>query len=414
MKTKYFLPFLGFGLIGNQIAQAQVSDKDTTDTTKTKVSDKDTTKTKQTTRIFLLPFDSFYNAWSTGTTLTKYTLDINGPVNYDLRDKNGVKGSIAPVNFEKVKETFKKTNKHFKTDSARAQFDKELSKYPLLPKTLSHILDDGKILSKEEIDSLNALPDNDYILPFIYKSKNESVFGFARVIKRGKNFDYETLFGKKKDEARKDTSRTTKQDTLPTLPIAKDDKKEKLRIKLGLEAAIGTNKEKVLGMFTQIPLSSLLNLEGYFDYYIAKGNYIFSGEETEVKARERIRIGTGTYEQRTDEITTYTTEYARAEAGLGLALRVKDFEFPLRVGVNLSDQENKLYGKATIVRERNMEQSGDTKVITNNRDGGKKSVYNSALSAGVLYNINKNLSAGVSYNRVGRNNSARFNVRYKF
>ena len=57
--------------------------------------------------------------------------------------------------------------------------------------------------------------------------------------------------------------------------------------RFGLEYALGTNREELAGAFLEIPLTSWLAVEGFGNYYFAKGNPLSSGTQTEVTTRQR-------------------------------------------------------------------------------------------------------------------------------
>ena len=168
---------------------------------------KDTTKVK---RNFLLPPAPFYDAWSTGTTLTQWAPVVDGPINLNLERIYG-EGFLEYAKLDSnFIQHFEKTNTHFKTKEARSQFGNLLSQYKLFPKELAHVFADGKLLSKEEMDLINDnVPKGESILPFYYKSTNyndkkvsrnkkESVPGILRIVKKDHNSDYEFLMGEEK------------------------------------------------------------------------------------------------------------------------------------------------------------------------------------------------------------------------
>ena len=187
----------------------------------------------------------------------------------------------------------------------------------------------------------------------------------------------------------------------------------------GLEVALGKNHEGIVGTFIDIPLTSWLSTEGFMDWYIARGNPIFAGTQREVTLRDRQLIGNGIagpmYKFRRDGITTTTEERAIADIGAGLTFKLTDyFELPLRVGLNVANQQKTTEGMSTIWHERNNLPIGQPETITNSKDDSKGIKTNLALSAGARFNLTKNLSLGASYNRIGKNNSARVNMGVKF
>jgi hypothetical protein len=196
------------------------------------------------------------------------------------------------------------------------------------------------------------------------------------------------------------------------------ERKDNSKIRLGLETAVGTNGEGIFGAFVNIPLihTSLdpqVILEVYSNVPISKGNSVASDNKKITTVRETQWVGPGTYKDRTDEITTITEDKRGAEIGAGILFGVEKFEFPLKAGVNLSSQDGMMYGQSTIIHRRNMEDLS-TVVITNSKSAPDKNVTNLSLSAGAHYHVKKNLTLGASLNRVGKSNSARLNLRYKF
>ena len=190
--------------------------------------------------------------------------------------------------------------------------------------------------------------------------------------------------------------------------------KEVLRTKFGLQAGIGTNGQKILGAFVDIPLNSWLSGESYINYYFARGNPVFTDRATEVTIRERELVGSNIYKQRTDEIITDIAERAMGEMGLGVILKAGNLEFPLRIGNVLSRKEKTLYGKSTISFERDGQLLREPNVITNSKDENPGSALNLSLSAGARFKINKNLFVGGSFNRIGQKNTGRINIGLKF
>jgi len=168
---------------------------------------KDTLKAK---RDFLLPPVPFYDAWSTGRTLTQWAPVVDGPINFDLRRISGKEGFLeyAKLDSSFIRH-FEGTNPYLTSKKGRSQFKNLLSQYKLFPKELAHVFTDGKILSKEELDLINNMPNGEYILAFYYKSfyyksknyndkkvpknKKESAPGILRVFKDDNNFNYEFL-----------------------------------------------------------------------------------------------------------------------------------------------------------------------------------------------------------------------------
>lgn len=185
--------------------------------------------------------------------------------------------------------------------------------------------------------------------------------------------------------------------------------------RFGLETGIGTNNEKVVGTFVELPLTSWLSLEGFGSWYAARGNPTFSGKSTEVTKRQRELIGPETYKQRTDEITTSIEEKAVADIGAGLTIKLNDYlEIPLRIGKEFSNQHKTLEGKSTIIHDRNGQLLEAPSVITNTKDCGHNPTSNKYFSIGPRWNLGKNLSVGLSFNKMGRKNSGRINLRCSF
>ena len=192
-------------------------------------------------------------------------------------------------------------------------------------------------------------------------------------------------------------------------------RKEQPRTKFGLEAALGTEKEAVVGVFYSTPLASWLSLEGFGDWYAAKGNPLSSGKSTQITARERELMGAAKYKQRTDEIITSSEEKAIADAGLGLTFNITDWlEIPLRAGATISKEKKTLDGKSTIIFEGNSQSLQVPSVITNTKDGGKDIKTNPYISAGTRFNITKHLSAELSAIKRGEIVDGRVNFRYNF
>ena len=196
------------------------------------------------------------------------------------------------------------------------------------------------------------------------------------------------------------------------------------RLNYGFEAAAGINNEVVLGTFFNYPINSRMSLEAFGDIYLARGKSISELSDTTVTFREKELIGPGIYRQRTDVIIGNSKERPIADFGLGYLFKPrKDLELPLRVGVNFSKEERTLYGESTITHERNMEPLGDPQVITNSKEDYERNATNFSFSVGANYSIGKrffsgtfleNLSSGISFNRTGKNNGARINLKYKF
>lgn len=194
-----------------------------------------------------------------------------------------------------------------------------------------------------------------------------------------------------------------------------EDYKGSYCARFGLEAAAGTNNERVVGAFVELPLASWLSLEGFGSRYAGRGNPTHSDKFTEVTKRQRELIGPETYKQRTDEITTNAEEKAIADIGAGLTIKLNDYvEVPLRIGKEFSNQHKTLDGKSTIIHERNGKLLEAPSVITNSKDCGNSAKSNLYLSAGARLNLGKKLSMGVSFNKMGRKNSGRINLGYRF
>jgi hypothetical protein len=206
----------------------------------------------------------------------------------------------------------------------------------------------------------------------------------------------------------------------PELYVAIEDSTKKAEVKetsgprFGLEAGVGNNGEKTVGIFGNVSLTPWMKLEGFADYSVARGNAYSYSERTEITQRERQLIGPATYKQRTDEITTTLEDMARAEAGAGITFRISEnVEIPLRVGTKILTEKEIKEGKSTIVHERNMQVLGETKTITGQTESDNQ-VNRLSLSAGAMYNFNNNISVGGLFNRVGEHNSGRINLRVKF
>ena len=196
---------------------------------------------------------------------------------------------------------------------------------------------------------------------------------------------------------------------------SKTEGKAMQKTAFGLEAMVGTNGEKIAGVFVKVPLASWLNVEGYGDYFAAKGNPFVSDMGTQVTQRERQLIGSATYKQRTDDIHTTAEERAISDIGAGITFRINDnFEFPLRIGAGLMRQEKTLDGKSTISFERNDQPLQEPSIITNTQKESPVTKGVLSLSAGARYNLTKNLSFGASINRTGKRNSGRINLRVGF
>ncbi len=194
---------------------------------------------------------------------------------------------------------------------------------------------------------------------------------------------------------------------------------EELSTRFGLEAAVGTNREAVLGGFVEFPLNSWLSLEGYGNYFVKRGKSVFSDLGTQVTQRDRQLIGTGiigpTYKYRVDEIHTTAEERAIADIGAGITFKIKDnLEFPLRIGAGLLSQQKTLDGKNTISFERKGQQLQAPSIITNTEKENPALKGDLTLSAGARYNLTKKLSVGASFNRIGKKNSGRLNLRHEF
>jgi len=395
------------------------------------------------------------DSWSSGHVLG--FSEIRGPFDMQLRatkNKKEIGAHIEYISPENVINAFGKSNPQFREANVRNFLNKYILLDPKNPKykEIVKLFNDGKI-TEEEARKIGSLKDAVYYLPYLYRADNKeaSLPGAFILHKYGSNFSYHELTKKKetKQVSQKPinvpgvglTSIDSKLHTLENTEGVEEEKpssldqkakakdyfqgicgsgkkdspdNKKVRTRLGLEAGAGSNEEQVIGAFVDVPLNQYLSIEGYGDFYAGRGNPIVSDSKTQVTVRERQLIGPGTYKIRTDEITTRSLDEAMIEFGLGLTFKTSDFEFPLRIGLNLSEQETMLYGKSTTIHERNMEQLGDPQVITNTKYDGKSSTSNLSLSQGALYNINKNLQLGGSYNRIGEKNSVRVNVRYKF
>lgn len=211
-----------------------------------------------------------------------------------------------------------------------------------------------------------------------------------------------------------DTSRPAGKDTLAT-GIEQETAEEEIRgPRFGLEGRIGNDGEKTVGIFGNAPLTSWMNLEGYANYSIAYGNPYLHDVKTEATQRARLLIGPSTFENRGDKITTTLEEKARAEAGMGITFRLTDrIEIPFRAGVKLLDGKETKDGESTISHERNGQPLGETKTITNSKESTNQ-INRLSLSAGAMYNINKNVSVGGSFNRTGKHNSGSINLKVGF
>ncbi len=182
----------------------------------------------------------------------------------------------------------------------------------------------------------------------------------------------------------------------------------------GLEAGVGNNGEKTVGVFGDVPLTSWLKLGAYANYSAARGNSYSYDERTEITQRERQLIGPATYKQRTDEITTTLEDMARAEVGAGITLKISEnVEIPFRVGAKILNEKEIKEGKSTIVHERNAQILGEAKTITGQTESDSP-VNRLSLSAGAIYNINKNLAVGAEFNRTGNYNQGQVNLRVGF
>ncbi len=187
-----------------------------------------------------------------------------------------------------------------------------------------------------------------------------------------------------------------------------------IKTRYGFEAGAGTNGEKILGAFVDVPLKPNMGLEAYCDYYFAFGNPVFLNSKNTINLRERQFLEPGYYKQRTDDITTNTEERAMLEFGGGFLYKpINNLELISRIGINISKQEKEYLGRSTIVHERNMMPLEEPQVITNTYKDVGSAAGNLSLSQGALYNINK-LGIGVSFNRVSEKNSVRLNARYNF
>lgn len=199
-------------------------------------------------------------------------------------------------------------------------------------------------------------------------------------------------------------------------------------IKYGIEAGVGATKEATIGAFFEYPVTSWMALEGFGNFYAARGNPVTSDEDTEVTMREKKLVGPFTYKTREDRITSYSDGRAIFDSGIGVTFRVNDFgidevenfEFPFRAGPALVKNDNWKYGESTIRFERNQKTLEENTISnTETLDSNFKKVL--SLSGGVRYNIDEfsvaginveGLSLGYSFNRVGDENSIRVNIRY--
>ena len=207
----------------------------------------DSLKTKKEVKgkTILLPLKEFYNAWSTGTTLTQYVLEVDGPLNLDLKgvfDKKPIDGYIEYADPDTVINRFKGTNPRLKKNL----FKNELSKYPLLPKEIAPIFSDGKVLTKEELNRLDKLKDGKYVFTFLYraKSKNASLPGIFVINKDGNNFNYELLSSMQEETEKefKETREGKEKIKEPKIDVRYEkDESKQYGYKTGLEFTLGSS-----------------------------------------------------------------------------------------------------------------------------------------------------------------------------
>jgi hypothetical protein len=192
-----------------------------------------------------------------------------------------------------------------------------------------------------------------------------------------------------------------------------EEQPEERGTRFGIEAAAGTGKEAVAGAFVDIPLASWLDMEGFADGYIAGGNPYVSDLGTQITLREMQLIGPDIHKQRTDDIHTTAEEKAIADIGAGFTFKVTDWlETPLRIALNVSQQEKTLYGTSTVDFYRSGQLSEEQKISNAKNERGTK--CRAGLEAGLRFNITDNLSIGGSVNRIADRTGGRINLRCRF
>lgn len=346
----------------------------------TLVAEKDTSKIK---RDFLLPLSPFYDALSNGTTLTQWAPIVDGPINLNLKRISGEDGFLEYAKLDSAFiRHFEKANPYLKTNKGKSQFRDLLSQYKLFPRELAHVFKDGKILSEEELNLINNMPEGEYIFQFYYKSSNynnkvprdkkESVPGIIRVIKRKNNFDYDFLIkvkelseGKedkiKKDESKRDSLGiqdssyceldTLKQDFMDIGFGYDSDNMFNLdarfrvgkNLSIGPRLGIGLEDEENLWIYTPHFIGD--GSEAMQNYYLGVsaginfGKYVTlnlnSGIEFQrIKVDEKIR-------KRTQEVLSHNTDnYLNTgfRAGIAPGIKISD-ALSLETGINYSSIE---------------------------------------------------------------------------
>jgi len=233
-----FLPFHKNILIGRPIKLFEsfklLSGCKDISTTKKPKETKGITKKKKVKeikpKVRLLPVE-FYgdlnprlDAWTNyGEVLSGSYAIINGPFYGEPRalyGKDTLEAYFEDADLDAVLKQFEERNPNLKTKLLR----NELLQYKRLPKEVAHVFADGKLMSKDELDLINNLPDGRYVFTFFYKTKNyndpkipvdqkQSLPGMFIINKKKDNFyikPFESV-GKAVEEKTKDTINIRKE-----------------------------------------------------------------------------------------------------------------------------------------------------------------------------------------------------------
>ncbi|MCX6749138.1 MAG: hypothetical protein NTW17_00120 [Candidatus Pacearchaeota archaeon] len=161
----------------------------------------------------------------------------------------------------------------------------------------------------------------------------------------------------------------------------------------GLEAAIGTDNELILGMFANARIIPGIGLELSGRYFSRRGDSDFIRSPTDTTERATEHIGS-TYKTRTDEITTSFDEKGFVELGGRILIEP--------AGVKIFDRTEDIEGRSTIESIRNGNQLEAPQVITNSQRKSRN-VTHPSLTAELRVHPFKNFFVSAGYNRtIGR------------
>ena len=357
---------------------------------------------------------------------------VSGKLDYTAVSGNdGIKMAVSYLKGEKQTLLNRASVSHLEKELLRLTPDND----PASVAWLNEAVSDGVVDAKDSLFSGNNLKLEEGLYAIVARSSNESIPILVKV-------SYDASEVRREQEARNATAKADSiaklrvqyqsvRDSLATLNRARRDRElfvkdsldmaayveqqkgSGLKTRFGLEAGYGTNKEGIAGAFVEVPLTSAISVEGFGDYFVLAGN-ADSSIKADTTARERQLIGPGTYKDRVDKEITTSEHKSKADFGLGLLLGAGDLRFNVRGGVNLYSMEEETDGESTISFERNGVPLGQPETITNSKGKSKGNSVRASFSAGALYDVNRRFSVGASYDRFGKKNGGRINLRLRF